>query len=406
MQEFYYSGLNPKGKEAFGSLRAENAEEAKRLAEAKGFRKVVVKSTLSQKDQLSAALSKIQPVSLRELALTCRQLAVMLKAGLGIQHSIEVILRQPLGERLKRAWESVHKDLNGGSYLSAAMARHKPVFGNLFIGMAKAGESSGTLAENIARVADHMEAEHGLRQRIKAALTYPAIVFIVSIAIAVAIVQHILPSFLNSLFSDTGMRLPLPTKILIVITNFFNDPRAMGIALAILVIGSWMLWKHLQTPAGRQQLDRLFLKLPLSRELSRKVLAVRLARSVSTLVNSGLPVAPSLELSAEAVDHSLMSEYLKTAVQDLRDGNTFSDAMRAVPILPPIFASFAELGEQTGQIPYLLEQLAKLFDQDVEQALHSMTQLIEPIMVAVMGGFVAFVLVSVFLPLYQILGSF
>jgi type II secretory pathway component PulF len=406
MQEFYYSGINSKGKEAFGSIQAESPAEAKQKAEAKGFRNVKVKNPQGSVDKLSKALARFKPVSLAEMAFTTRQLATMLQSGIGVQPAVEVLLRQPLGPGLKSAWESVHKELNAGTYLSAALQKNKSVFSGLFIGMTRAGEASGTLAENLGRVAEHLESEYALRQRIQAALTYPAVVFVISVMIAIAIVQHILPHFLNTLFKDMGLNLPLPTRILIGITNFFNDPKALGIFTFLLVIGAWMTIQHIKTPAGRRQRDELTLKIPGLRDLNRKLLACRLARSVSTLVNSGLPLAPSLELSSQAVDHALMGDYLKTAVQDLKDGNSFADAMRAIPILPPIFGAFAELGEQTGQIPYLLDRLAMMFDQDVEDALTAFTQLIEPFMVAIMGGFVGFVLVAIFIPLYQILGSF
>lgn len=405
MAEFFYSALNSAGKEVWGSVQAPDAVVAILTVEGKGLRRVRLRDThpgMAKTD----ALSRFRGVSTQELAVTSRQLAVMLGAGIGIPQALNMICRQPLGYQLGKAWKDILEDVQNGSYLSQAMSKHRTVFGNLYIGMTKAGEASGTLTENLKRVADYLENEYALQNRIKAALTYPVTVFVISLLLAVFIVQHILPKFLNGLFQETGTELPAVTKVLIAVTSFFNNPVAMVWCLAGLALGVWMLVRHLKTKAGKQQFEQFALSAPGLKSVTAKVLTCRVARTMAALLKSGLLAVPSLELTADAVDNYLLSDYLKTAVQDLKDGHSMDTAMRAIPIFPAIFPAFVSLGEESGRVPELMDKAAEIFEQDVELALVSFTQLIEPFMVAFMGGFVGFILIAIFIPLYNILGSF
>ena len=405
MAEYFYTALNSTGKEVWGSVKASDAAQAVIVAEARGLRSVKLRTTqpgMGSPDMFS----RLRGVSTQELAVTSRQLAVMLAAGIGIPQALSMICRQPLGYLLGKAWKDVLEDVQNGSYLSQAMTKHRTVFGNLYIGMTKAGEASGTLTENLKRIADYLENEYGLQNRVKAALTYPVTVFVISLLLAVFIVQHILPKFLNGLFQETGTELPAVTKVLIAVTSFFNNPVAMGWCLIGLVLGIWMLVRHLRTRAGKQQLERFALSLPGLRTVTAKVLTCRVARTMAALLKSGLLAVQALELTADVVDNYILSDYLKTAVQDLKDGHAMDAAMRAIPIFPAIFPAFVSLGEESGRVPELMDKAAEIFEQDVELALVSFTQLIEPIMVAAMGGFVGFILIAIFIPLYTILGSF
>ena len=368
MPDFVYSALNPHGKEVWGSINAPTHPEALRLIEARGLRRIKISG-----DKL---LNRIAPVSARELAVTSRQLAVMMLAGIGIQQSLAMIAQQPLGGRLRTAWAGVQKEVHDGNYLSQGLARHRDVFGSLYIGLAKAGEASGSLPGNLNRMSDYLEAEYMLRGRIKAALTYPLTVFVICIGLAVVIVQHILPHFLNSIFKDMGQDLPWMTQVLIAVTNFFNDPRALTTGLLLAVGTGWMLVSHIKTPAGRRQLEQCILTVPIAKELMAKILTCRVARTMATLMQSGMVALESLSVTSEAVDHYLLSEYLKTAIQDLKDGHPLSRALRAIPVFPPIFSAFVLLGEESGHIPELMDKVADIFEEDVETALLTFTQLI------------------------------
>ena len=404
MPEFVYSALNAHGKEVWGSTAAPSEREAMSLIEARGLRRIRIRA--DKERGLSAMVERLAPVSARELAVTSRQLAVMLTAGIGIQQALAMLTQQPLGGRLREAWLGVQKEVHEGNYLSQGLQRYREVFGSLYVGLARAGEASGTLAANLQRMSDYLEADYMLRSRIKAALTYPVTVFVVCLGLAVVIVQHILPHFLNSIFKDMGQDLPWMTRVLIAVTNFFNDPRAIGTGLAITLVGGWMLAQHLRTSAGRRQLEKVLVEIPLFRDLMSKVLTCRVARTLATLLNSGMVALDGLAITADAVDHYGLSDDLKTAVQDLKDGHPLSRAMRAIPLFPPIFSAFVLLGEESGHIPELMDKVADIFEQDVETALLTFTQLIEPIMVAFMGGMVGFVLIAIFIPLYRVLGAF
>ena len=404
MPEFVYSALNSHGKEVWGSMAAATEREATSLIEARGLRRVKIRA--DKERGLTAMMERLAPVSARELAVTSRQLAVMLTAGIGIQQALAMLTQQPLGARLREAWIGVQKEVHEGNYLSQGLSRHRDVFGSLYVGLAKAGEASGTLAPNLQRMSDYLESDYVLRGRIKAAMTYPITVFVMCIGLAVLIVQHILPHFLNSIFKDMGQDLPWMTQVLIAVTNFFNDPRAVGTGLAVFLVGGWMLYKHLKTAAGMRQFERIVQAIPVLRALTAKILTCRVARTMATLMTSGMVALDCLVITSDAVDNYGLSDDLKTAVQDLKDGHPLSMAMRAIPTFPPIFPAFVALGEESGKIPELMDKVADIFEQDVETALLTFTQLIEPVMVAIMGGLVGFVMIAVFIPLYKVLGAF
>ncbi len=406
MPRYRFRARNLRGKPVKGILIAPTEAQAQQqLVE----RKYQVESVQEVRDLLTRidyALAAMKPPNLFELAITTRQLSTMLNSGVGIVRAMQVLTEQPLSSKVSAAWSGVRTDINQGHSLSRAMGKQQGVFETLYIGMIKAGETTGQLSQALTYLADHLDKELHLRRKVQAALTYPALIFTVCVALCVLFVQHILPQFINGLFKNSSMQLPLVTRILIAVTDIFSDPRAWGTALGVLAVGAWLTANYLGTPAGRHRWQVICLKLPIVSDLSGKILAARFSRTMGTLVETGIPIVHSLELTASALGNFVLGEYLESAKGRLKDGGKLCDGIRAIPFFPPMLASFVELGEATGRIGPLLRKAADTYDQELDIALETFTRLLEPLMVMFMGGVVAFVLLAIFVPLYQILGTF
>lgn len=371
--------------------------------------KYTIETVTEARDLLSRidyALARARKPSAFELSVTTRQLAVMLESGVAIVRAMQVLTEQPLSSKVFDAWASVRTDINMGLSLSRAMAKQHEVFPTLYVGMVRAGETTGQLYNALSYVADHLDKELTLRRKVQAALSYPAVIFAVCAALCVLIVQHILPQFVNGLFRNSGMDLPWMTRSLIVVTDFFADPRALGTTAVFLALAVWMGKNYLRTPAGKHRWQEVSLKLPVLRDVTSKVLAARFARTMSTLVNTGIPIMHSLELTGSALGNYVLADRLENARGILKDGGKLADGMRDIKFFPPMLTSFVDLGEQTGRLGPLLRKTGEVYEQELDLALETYTALLEPLMVAVMGLLVGYVLVAVFVPLYRILGNF
>lgn len=406
MPRYRFRARNLRGKPVSGVLVAATESDARQQLVERKYQVDSVAELRGLLTRIDYALAAMKPANLFELAITTRQLSTMLNAGVGIVRAMQVLTEQPLSSKVYTAWSEVRKDINQGHALSRAMGKQHVVFETLYVGMVKAGETTGQITQALTYLADHLDKELNLRRKVQAAMTYPALIFTVCVGLCVLFVQHILPQFINGLFRNSGMQLPFVTRALIAITDLFNDPRAWGTALAAFLVGGWLLANYLATPAGRHRWQQLALRLPLVRDVTGKVLAARFCRTMGTLVGCGIPIVHSLELTGTALGNFVLAEYLENAKGILKDGGKLSDGLRAIPFFPPMLASFVDLGETTGRIAPLMAKLAEIYDQELDLALETFTRLLEPMMVMVMGCVVAFVLLAIFVPLYQILGTF
>lgn len=401
MPYFGYRALNPRKRSITGRLWASDEAHALQQLEQQGMQKVFLKKPLPWEPWLE----RFQPPSAQEQAMCCRQLAVLMGSGVPIVAGLEILLRQPLNHDLYRAYHHCYNAVQQGSSLSQAMRKNRACFDELYIGLVQVGERTGQLADNLNQVAQHLEREMALRAKVQAALTYPLVVSVISITLAYFMVQHILPRFINGLFADTGMSLPWITRALIACTNFFQNPVVTGSALALVASLLWLARNYFATEAGRVQLYEMLMKARMTREFFGKILAVRTARMLATGVDAGLTISDSLELTAQAVGNPYLGKFLAIATEDLRDGAPLSRCMRAIPFIPPVMCGFIELGEEASGLPVALRKAAQLMELEIDEVIATFTQLLEPLLVGALGSFVGFVLIALFIPLYQMLGA-
>ncbi|MBI3924169.1 MAG: type II secretion system F family protein [Armatimonadetes bacterium] len=406
LREYQFKAKNPRGRVLHGVLAAENAEGARVDLAARGYEILGLKEQTGWLERVNRLVHRILPVSLFDLAVATRQLAIMLDAGLTMRRTLQVLINQSVSPKLQALWREVERDVANGQPLSRAMARNPAAFGLLYVGMVRAGETSGQLSLVFHQLADHLEGELTMVRKVKAALTYPAMVFLVSAGLALFIVQHILPQFLNGMFREMGQELPWITRSLVVVTSFFNNPIIFGTTLFLVAVAGFLLYHYLKSPMGRRRWQAFALQAPMLGDLQRKVLTARFSRTLGTLIRSGVPVLHSLALCQTVLENYVLAEALERAQQDLKDGARLSQAIAAIPFFPRMLATFIELGEQTGTLSDTLESLARTYEMELDVALETFTAMLEPLMVGVMGGFVAYVLIAVFIPIYKLVTAF
>lgn len=400
MPYYGYRGLSTGKRSLTGRVWGTDEKHALRQLQDRGLQKIFLKPPLPW----SAWLERLRPASAQDHALCCRQLAVLLKSGVSISTSLDILLRQPLPPALYRAYQTCSTSVQQGSSLSAAMRKSRGEFDEFYVGLVQVGEQTGRLSQNVLDVSEYLEREMALRAKVRGALTYPLIVTTLSLCMAYLMVQHVLPRFINGLFPP-GMKLPWFTQTLIGVTHVFQKPSLVFLALGLLATVGLMLRGYLRTEAGRVQLYESLMKWKPTRDFFGKIMAVRTARTLATGVEAGLTVSAALKLASTASGNPYLARYLDIACEDLSDGHPLARCFRAIPFAPPMLCGFIELGEETSALPVVLRKSAEMLELEVDEVIQTFTQLLEPFLVGLMGLFVGFVLISLFIPIYQMLGT-
>ncbi len=347
----------------------------------------------------------LRPTNLTELALVTRQFATLMKAGIGIVRSLEVVCDQGIPGRIPAAWTDLAVQVSRGVSLSRGMARHPRVFDGLYRGLIKSGESTGSLVDSLETLSALLEKEVKLRQKIASALTYPALVLLICLAATFYLTQHVLPSIINSLFREAGLNLPLITRFVIGVTDFVNDRRFWLFGVPGLIVTIFLILSYLRTAGGQYRFQFLCLATPVVGELNRKLICTRFARTMSCLLRAGIPLIHCLQLSDMVVANYVLSPQIQNIIDDVKEGEPLSEAIRKVSFFPPLLSSFTELGEQAGQMPLLYIKLSDMLDEELGNAIDSATTLLEPLLIGVLGSVVGVIVLAIFLPLYQVLAA-
>ncbi len=408
MPKFAYEALDARGKMVQGFLHAENVEAAIENLRQSHFTVTTVKQThdfLGVLARLYHAIDEAIPIKAWAIVVFMRQLATIFNSGIPLMRGLENLANQSLDRRLTDVLMRVFADVRGGMSLSKAMSLHPKAFSPVFLALVRAGEASGSLGDILNRMATLAERDHTLRSRVKAAMTYPILVFLCSVVCSWVIVSYVFPTFVN-LLEGLNIELPLPTRILILFTKFATEPILFSSLVAMAVFGAIFFRSYVRTAAGRYQVDHFLLSLPVVGAILSKVALSRFCRTLGTLVASGVPVLQSIEIVSTVSGNEVIRKASEDIVTGLKAGLKLSAPMREQTVFPPMLHHMVAVGEETGSLPGILEKLAFFYDLEVEAQLSTFASLVEPLMISFMGGIVAFVVLAVFLPVYSILGSF
>ena len=339
-------------------------------------------------------------VKLKQVAIFSRQFATMVNSGLPILRAIGILADQTDNKELSRVLNESRMDVEQGSSLSGAIGKHDHVFNNLYVSMVRAGETGGSLDSTLMALAEMIEREVRLRGKIKSAMTYPVAVVALVILIMSAMLLFVVPQF-ESIFSQLGGTLPLPTRGLLFMSEKFQA--YWYILIGGAVGGRFLFRRYKKTDKGREVVDGLKLRAPVFGSLFHKTALSRFSSTLAMLMKSGVPILQALEIVSDTVNNKVIGKAITEVQLSVRDGESIAKPLTKFPIFPPMVVQMISVGEETGQVDNMLEKIADFYDQEVEAAVDSLTSLIEPILIAIIGGCVGAAVVALYMPMFNII---
>jgi type IV pilus assembly protein PilC len=338
-------------------------------------------------------------VNLGTVLLFTGQLAAMLGGGLHLVRILTALAAESTHKVFTKVLEKVRDDITAGATFADSLAQHPHVFNQLYISIVRAGEVSGSLPVVLDTLTTYLEKTDSIRRKVKGAIAYPAVILTVAVLIVMFMIIKIVPIFEN-VYAKANARLPLPTRVLIEISNIVRG-YALLVILAILLLGA-VLFAIAQTPAGRRLFDLLKLRIPLFGSLIRKAIMARTCRTLSVLLNAGIPLIEAMETVSKVSGNSVIESALADATQRMRDGGTIAETLRETGHFPGMITQLVATGEESGTLPTMLGRAATYYEQQVDQAVATLSSLIEPIMIVVMGAIAGSVIFALYLPIFNI----
>jgi len=427
MSQFRYKAKNPQGETISGNIQAQNETEAVGELRKQGF---IVLSLGAKKggdgDRAAGSSSSSAPksgggggffsmsfgskkgsagsarVKGQEMVIFTRQLATMISSGIALVEAMEILADQSTNLGLRAVLTEVCQDVRSGKDLSQAFGRHPKIFPKIYVNMIKAGEASGQLDTVLNRLAEYQESTAALKSEIKSAMTYPIVSLVMVLGITGFLLVFIIPKF-EDMFKSMNVQLPAMTKVLIATSLFLKNNLILWV-MALIVAGV-LLRFYIKTARGCRQKDWLILKMPIFGPHFSKVALSRFSRTFATLIQSGVPIMGALEIVAETSGNMIISTAITNASNHVRQGETLGEPLAKSGIFPPMVTRMISIGEKTGALEALLGKIADFYDQQVKTSVASLTSLIEPLMIGVMGFLVGGMVMAIFLPIFKMVGS-
>jgi type IV pilus assembly protein PilC len=397
---YAYKVRDREGKMAAGSMEAESEEAVVSRLRQLGYAPISIEAEKGAGLKAEVKLPGAGRVKLKDLAVFSRQFATMINSGLSLLRALTILGEQTSNRRLGGVIIQVRAEVEKGTSLSAAMAKHPKVFNRLYVSMVRAGEIGGFLDQVLVKVAETFEKEVELRGKIRSAMTYPVVVFIMVIGIVAAMLIFIVPTF-ESLYESLGGTLPLPTRMLM---NASNLLRRFFILVVLGGIGLTFLFRRWKaSKKGRYQWDKFKLKVKVFGPLFHKTALSRFSRTLSTLIRSGVPILQALEIVGETVNNQVISRAVRDVQDSVREGESLATPLSKHAAFPAMVVQMMAVGEETGALDTMLGKVADFYDQEVEAAVASLTSMIEPILIAVMGAAVGGMVIALYMPLFNII---
>jgi type IV pilus assembly protein PilC len=395
MPLFEWQGKSVTGEIRSGVLDAPNQQ----LVEVYLRRLNIIPIKIKIKKETAFTLFKRKSVSGKDLTTFTRQFAVVLEAGLPIVKSLEVLAEQQKNPYFKNVLKEIKLKVETGSTLSDAMAEYPKVFDNLYVNMVRSGESSGNLDVILKRLAGYLERILSLKSKVKHAMVYPSVIVIVTIAVISIIMLFVIPKFAE-IYGSAGHALPLPTQILINISNNFGKILIVFIILlAGLIIG---IRYYRNTEIGRYNTDKIIFSLPLLGELFKKAAIARVARTLANLIGGGVPLLPALTIAGETSGNKVLEKAMEEVRINVSAGQSLADPMFYTGVFPYLLVEMVRVGELTGKLEDMLNRVADFFEEEVDRMVNTLSTLIEPILIVFLGIVIGGILVSLYLPIFKL----
>jgi len=351
------------------------------------------------KDVLDSINFLKKRVRQKDLVLFSRQLSTLIGAGVPIVQGLTILVNQIDNPAFKEVISSVREDIESGTSITEALNRHPTVFSELYVNMVRSGELGGILDVILERLSGYLEAAARLRGKIKSAMFYPAVIALVAGGITTFLMIVVVPAFVK-IFEQAGAQLPLPTRMLLMVSNFLRHYIIfIIIGLIVFVVG---LRQYYKTEAGSMRIDRLLLRLPIFGTLLRKIAIAKFTRTFGTLVKSGVPILQALDTVAKTSGNRVIEKAVLAAKESIREGERISEPLKASGTFPPMVIQMISVGEETGNLDAMLSKIAEFYEQEVDAAVSGLTSMIEPVVVVFMGIIIGAIAVSMYMPMFQL----
>lgn len=398
---FAYKVRDGSGKLVEGQLEADDASLVVGKLRQMGYTPIAVEAKQSNKLNADLKIPGLSGrVKLRDVAVFSRQFATMINSGLSMIRALAILADQTENPELKRVAGEVRLDVEKGVSLSAAIAKHPKVFSRLYVAMVRSGEVGGVLDAVLIRLADTIEKQVELRRKVRSAMTYPVVALSICILIAAAMLLFIVPQF-KAIYTDLGGQLPLPTRVLISLSNFLKA--WFPLVVLAMGVGAFFFRRWTKSENGKPVWDAFKLRVPVFGILTRKTALARFSRTLAALTRSGVGILEALDIVAETAGNEVVSTALRDTQGAVKRGDTLARPLEQHEVFPPMVTQMIAVGEETGALDEMLDKIADFYDSEVTATVDALTSLIEPLMIVVMGTIVGGMIISLYLPMFNII---
>ena len=344
-------------------------------------------------------LFQSKKIKLKDISLFCKQMSVMLESGIPLNNAVDILEQQATSKNLKSSLKIISKSLKEGSQLSKAMLDQEGMFPDLLIRMVQAGEKTGKLDEVLEKMSEHYTKELKTSRQIQGAMIYPAVLAFLAVAAVLALLYVVIPSF-SGIFEQSGMDMPLPTRIVLAASNFVRS--YWYILFGVTGILVFLFLRYRSTEAGRYQLDRLKLWLPVIKGPMQKIVTARFASTLAILTSAGIPLVEAIESAAATTNNAVVIEKMKIANEGLQKGERLTGMITSTGLFPPMMLSMVKIGEESGSLESMLVKTSDYYEEELETAIKQLLSLLEPAMIIVMGVIIGGIVASVMLPMFEL----
>lgn len=400
---YIYKARSPEGEEKSGSIDAASMEGA--LASLQGRNLIVISLEPAGETGpwYKRAIRIFEQVGAREVVILSRQLSTLFEAKVPVIDSLKVIAAEADNPNLRRHLDEVLEDIQGGTSISGAFAKHPQIFSNFYVSMVRSGEESGKLDEVFSYLADYLERSYDLATKAKNALIYPAFVLAAFVGVMIVMLTVVVPR-LSSIILETGQAVPVYTKVVIAFSEFV---RRFGWLFLILAAGGGVaVWRYTLTEIGKAAFAQFQISIPVIGELYKKLYLARFADNLQTLLAGGVSIVRALEITADVVDNAVYKAIIREATESVKSGAPISDALSRYGEVPLLVSQSIKIGEETGKLDFILSTLAKFYRREVDNAVDNLVGLIEPVMIVLLGLGVGVLVAAILIPIYNISMAF
>jgi type IV pilus assembly protein PilC len=397
MPTFVFKAMDVAGVPARGEVEATSKQDVADQLKQRGLIVLDIASKYRSKELNIELFARVKPY---EMAVATRQLATMVSSGMTILRSLHVLETQSENKLLKETLAAVRGDVEAGLLLSDALERHPKIFGPLYVAMVRAGEAGGVLEMSLQRTADQLEKDASLRRQVRSAMIYPTLIISFAIIVMLALVAFLIPVFQN-VFKQFGGHLPTLTQFMVSFSALIRHQGYIVFGVVVALVVAFIKWK--KTDTGRGQWDAFKLRIPLKiGDVVQKVAIARWSRTFSSLTSAGVPVMQALDITGKTAGNAVIERSMATVIDSVKSGGTIAEPLRHAKAFPPMVAHMVGVGEETGAVDAMLSKIADFYEDEVAAAVKALTSILEPAMIIFVGGIVGVIVISMYLPLFNV----